>query len=76
MSDLQAQIDDAPVKSDSSDEQGLLSFTIFWKENASAPLVKTRTVHATDLETASEAAQFLIFQASNTVAVVLAVVPD
>ncbi len=53
-----------------------MSFTIFWKENPSVPLVRIRTIQATDLETAKEAAQFLIFEATNTVAVVLAVVED
>jgi len=53
-----------------------MSFTIFWKENPSVPLVRIRTIHATDLETAREAAHFLIFQENNTVAVVLAVVQD
>ena len=40
------------------------------------PLVRIRTVHATDLETAKEAAHFLIFKKTNSVAVVLAVVQD
>jgi hypothetical protein len=53
-----------------------MSFTIFWKENPSVPLVRIRTIQATDLETAKEAAHFLVFEESNTVAVVLAVVQD
>jgi hypothetical protein len=51
-------------------------FTVFWKENACSALVRIRTLQATDLETAKEAADFLIFQGSNTVAVALGVVED
>jgi len=53
-----------------------MSFTIFWKVNPSVPLVRIRTIHATDLETAKEAAHLLIFEETNTVAVVLTVVQD
>jgi hypothetical protein len=40
------------------------------------PLVRIRTIQATDLETAKEAAHFLIFEGTNTVEVVLDVVED
>ncbi len=76
MSDAEARVQDSPLDRDSAGQGGMKSFAIFWKENPSVPLVRIRTIHATDLETAREAAHFLIFEASNTVAVVLAVVED
>ncbi len=76
MSDTQPRVEDGSTDRDSPGQEGLMSFTIFWKENPSVPLVRIRTIQATDLETAREAAHFLIFEATNTVAVVLAVVED
>jgi hypothetical protein len=69
-------IADKPVDHGGKGESGLFSFTIFWKENACSALVRTRQLQATDLATAKEAAEFLIFRGSNTVAVVLGVVED
>jgi hypothetical protein len=51
-------------------------FTIFWKEHALHPVARTGRVQATDIETTREAAQLLIFEARNTVAVVLGVLED
>jgi len=76
MSDTQPQVEEDAADRDPLDQEGLISFTIFWKENPSVPLVRIRTIQATDLETAREAAHLLIFEATNTVAVVLAVVQD
>lgn len=76
MSETQPRVEDDSIDRDPSGQQGLMSYTIFWKENPSVPLVKIRTIQSTDLETAKEAAHFLIFEATNTVAVVLAVVQD
>ena len=76
MSDAQPRIEHDSIDRDCSDQQGMMSYTIFWKENPSVPLVRIRTIQATDLETAKEAAHFLVFEESNTVAVVLAVVQD
>ena len=76
MSDTESRVQDSSVDGESAGQEGLKSYTIFWKENPSVPLVRIRTIQATDLETAREAAQFLIFDATNTVAVVLAVVED
>src|SRR5271166_1501455 len=76
MDETQPQVEEDASYRDPLDQEGLISFTIFWKENPSVPLVRIRTIHATDLETAKEAAHFLIFEESSTVAVVLAVVED
>jgi len=76
VSDTQPRVEDGSTDRDPLDQEGLMSFTIFWKENPSVPLVRIRTIQATDLETAKEAAHFLVFEESNTVAVVLAVVQD
>jgi hypothetical protein len=76
MSDAQPRDEDDSINRESTAQQGMMSYTIFWKENPSVPLVRIRTIHATDLEMAREAAHFLIFEQSNTVAVVLAVVQD
>ena len=76
MSDNEFGVEDGPIDRESAWQDGLRSYTIFWKENPSVPLVRIRTTHATDLETARDAAHFLVFEASNTVAVVLAVVED
>ncbi len=76
MNDTTAEVNDGASNCDSAEPMGLKSFTIFWKENPSRALVKIKTIYATDLETAREAAQLLIFDATNTVAVVLAVVED
>jgi len=76
MDETQPQVEVGAIDRNSPGQPGLASFTIFWKENPSVPLVRIRTIQATDLETAREAAHFLIFEESNTVAVVLAVVED
>ena len=76
MSDMQPRVEDGSTDRDSPGQEGLMPYTIFWKENACVPLVRIRTIQATDLETAKEAAHFLIFEETNTVAVVLAVVQD
>jgi hypothetical protein len=76
MSDTKSKPDGDSIDPDPPIETGLPSFTIFWKENPSSPLVKTKTIHATDLETAWEAAHFLIFLGSGTISVVVGVVPD
>ena len=76
MNDMQRRVEDGSIDRDSSGQEGLMSYTIFWKENPSVPLVRIRTIQATDLETAREAAHVLIFEATNTIAVVLAVVED
>ena len=76
MSDTLPLVEDDSIDRDSPGQRGLMSYTIFWKENPSVPLVRVRTIQATDLETAREAAHLLIFEATNTVAVVLAVVQD
>jgi len=76
MNDMPARVEGGSIDRDSPDQEGLISYTIFWKENPSVPLVRIRTIQATDLETAKEAAHFLIFEETNTVAVVLAVVED
>ncbi len=72
----QPRVDDDGTDRDSSCQQGVISYTIFWKENPSVPLVRIRTIQASDLETTREAAHFLIFEETNTVAVVLTVVED
>lgn len=76
MNSTERRVNDEPFDRDSASQNGLKSYTIFWKENPSVPRVRMRTIQATDLEMAKEAAQFLVFEASNTVAVVLAVVED
>ena len=76
MHETQLHVEGEASDRDPLDQEGLMSFTVFWKENPSVPLVRIRTIQATDLETAKEAAYFLIFEETNTVAVVLAVVQD
>ncbi len=76
MCDGRPGVKDGPIDRDSAGQDGLMSFTIFWKEILSVPLVRIWTIQATDLETAREAAHFLVFEESSTVAVVLAVLQD
>ena len=39
MSDAQPRVEHDSIDRDCSDQQGMMSYTIFWKENPSVPLV-------------------------------------
>jgi hypothetical protein len=72
-SSLQGPDEQGPLDAAEAEQHGLLRYTIYWKENPCTPLVRTKTIYATDQETAEEAAWLLIFHGSNTVAEVIAV---
>ena len=45
MSDAQPRVEHDSIDRDCSDQQGMMSYTIFWKENPSVPLVRSSRSH-------------------------------
>jgi hypothetical protein len=73
MSGDQSDIASESNASEALGEQELTTYTILWKENPSRALTRFKTIQATDLETAKEAAHFLISTEPQGIGVVIGV---